>query len=75
MAGPRLVAAGSEGIRPTPVTQHKTLTGRLGCRRQMAQQVPKHLQGIISLEIAGNFASMGIDPGQLFEIQLATVTT
>ena len=33
------------------------------------------LHGIVSLEIAGNFASMGIDPGQLFEIQLATLTT
>ena len=33
-----------------------------------------HLHGIVSLEIAGNFASMGIDPGQLFETQLATLT-
>jgi AcrR family transcriptional regulator len=32
------------------------------------------LHGIVSLEIAGNFASMGLDPGQLFEIQLATLT-
>jgi AcrR family transcriptional regulator len=32
------------------------------------------LHGIVSLEIAGNFASMGIDPAQLFEIQLATLT-
>jgi AcrR family transcriptional regulator len=32
------------------------------------------LHGIVSLEIAGNFASMGIDPGQLFEIQLDTLT-
>jgi AcrR family transcriptional regulator len=32
------------------------------------------LHGIVSLEIAGNFASMGIDPGQIFEIQLATLT-
>jgi hypothetical protein len=28
----------------------------------------------VSLEIAGNYASMGLDPGQLFEIQLATLT-
>ena len=28
------------------------------------------LHGIVSLEIAGNFASMGLDPDQLFEIQL-----
>jgi hypothetical protein len=28
----------------------------------------------VSLEIAGNFASMSIDPGQVFEIQLATLT-
>ena len=33
------------------------------------------LHGIVSLEIAGNFASMGIDPGQLFEIQLAALTS
>ena len=32
------------------------------------------LHGIVSLEIAGNFASMGIDPGQLFETELATLT-
>jgi len=32
------------------------------------------LHGIVSLEIAGNFASMGIDPGQLFETQLAALT-
>jgi len=28
----------------------------------------------VSLEIAGNYASMGIDPDQVFEIQLATLT-
>jgi hypothetical protein len=28
------------------------------------------LHGIVSLEIGGNFASMGLDPDQLFEIQL-----
>jgi AcrR family transcriptional regulator len=33
------------------------------------------LHGIVSLEIAGNFASMGIDPSLLFELQLATLTT
>jgi hypothetical protein len=33
------------------------------------------LHGIVSLEITGNFASMGLDPGQLFETQLATLTT
>jgi len=32
------------------------------------------LHGIVSLEIAGNFASMGVDPGQVFEAQLATLT-
>jgi AcrR family transcriptional regulator len=31
------------------------------------------LHGIVSLEIAGNFASMGLDAGQLFEVQLATL--
>jgi AcrR family transcriptional regulator len=33
------------------------------------------LHGLVSLEIAGNFASMGIDPDQVFEAQLATLTT
>ena len=33
------------------------------------------LHGIVSLEIAGNFASMGIDPGQLFETELAALTS
>ena len=33
------------------------------------------LHGFVSLEIAGNFASIGIDSGHLFEIQLATLTT
>ncbi len=32
------------------------------------------LHGFVSLEIAGNYASMGIDPGRLYEIQLATMT-
>jgi AcrR family transcriptional regulator len=33
------------------------------------------LHGFVSLEIAGNFASMGIDPDQVFEMQLATLAT
>ena len=33
------------------------------------------LHGFVSLEIAGNFASMGIDPGEVFEIQLTTMLT
>jgi AcrR family transcriptional regulator len=32
------------------------------------------LHGIVSLEIAGNFASMSIDADQLFEIQLTVIT-
>jgi AcrR family transcriptional regulator len=32
------------------------------------------LHGLVSLEIAGNFASMGLDPGQVFEAQLSTLT-
>jgi AcrR family transcriptional regulator len=32
------------------------------------------LHGLVSLEIAGNFASMDIDPGQVFEAQLAELT-
>ena len=31
------------------------------------------LHGLVSLEIAGNFAAMGIDPGQVFEALLATL--
>ncbi len=33
-----------------------------------------YLHGIVSLEIAGNFASMGIDPDQVFEAQLPALT-
>jgi hypothetical protein len=33
------------------------------------------LHGLVSLEIAGNFASMGIDPGEVFEAQLPALTT
>jgi hypothetical protein len=33
------------------------------------------LHGAVSLEIAGNFASMSLDPSQLFETQLTTLTT
>ncbi|MGB6583597.1 MAG: TetR/AcrR family transcriptional regulator [Streptosporangiaceae bacterium] len=32
------------------------------------------MHGLVSLEIAGNFASMGIDPDQVFEAHLATLT-
>jgi hypothetical protein len=32
------------------------------------------LHGFVSLEIARNYASMGIDPDQVFEIQQATLT-
>ena len=32
------------------------------------------LHGLVSLEIAGNFHSMGIDPAQVFEAQLAALT-
>jgi len=32
------------------------------------------LHGLVSLEIAGNFASTGIDPDQVFEAQLGTLT-
>ena len=32
------------------------------------------LHGLVSLEIAGNFTSMGIDPDQVFEAQLSTLT-
>jgi Tetracyclin repressor-like, C-terminal domain len=32
------------------------------------------LHGLVSLEIAGNFASMGINPDQVFEAQLGTIT-
>ena len=33
------------------------------------------LHGFVSLEIAGNFASMGIDPGEIFRIQLAALAS
>jgi hypothetical protein len=33
------------------------------------------LHGFVSLEIAGNYSSMGIDPDRLFEIELSAVAT
>jgi AcrR family transcriptional regulator len=33
------------------------------------------LHGFVSLEIAGNYASMGLDPARLFEIELAALGT
>jgi AcrR family transcriptional regulator len=33
------------------------------------------LHGLVSLEIAGNFASMGIDPDAVFEIELSKLAT
>jgi hypothetical protein len=32
------------------------------------------LHSLVGLEIAGKFASMGIDPDQVFEAQLGTLT-
>ena len=40
-----------------------------------ASHVSRAADVVVTLEIAGNFASMGLDPDQLFEIQLATLTT
>lgn len=34
----------------------------------------RRMHGLVSLKIAGNLASMGIDLEQVFEIQLATLT-
>jgi Tetracyclin repressor-like, C-terminal domain len=44
-------------------------------RPRCAVLIWSSLHGFVSLEIAGNFASMGIDPDQLFEIQLMTMLT
>jgi len=33
------------------------------------------VHGFVSLEIAGNFASMGIYPGEIFRAQLAVLAT
>jgi AcrR family transcriptional regulator len=33
------------------------------------------LHGFVSLEISGNYASMGLDPGQLFEAELRSILT
>lgn len=49
--------------------------GRVGYEHDPAVFVWSRLHGFVTLEIAGNFASMDLDPGQLFEIQLATLTT
>ena len=41
---------------------------------QRAVLVWSRLHGFVSLEIAGNFASMGLDPGQLFKSELTALT-
>jgi hypothetical protein len=33
------------------------------------------LHGFVSLEIAGNYASMGIDPDRLFQVELSALAT
>jgi AcrR family transcriptional regulator len=40
-----------------------------------AVQTWSRLHGFISLEIAGNYASMGLDPDILFQLELAALTT
>jgi len=56
------------GLGPATPPRHRPATAL------RAVLIWSRLHGIVSLEIAGNFASMGLDPGQLFEIQLATLT-
>jgi hypothetical protein len=46
--------------------------GRAGHDRRPVAEVER-LHGFVSLEIAGNYASMSIDPDEVFEIQLATL--
>ena len=41
---------------------------------QYSASLPSAMHGLVSQGIAGNFASMGIDPGQVFEAQLAALT-
>jgi hypothetical protein len=57
-----------------PEPEPPTLRDRYRAHALRAVLIWSRLHGIVSLEIAGNFASMGIDPDQLFEIQLATLT-
>ena len=40
-----------------------------------AVQIWSRLHGIVSLELAGNFASIGVDPDQLFDTELAALTS
>ena len=62
---------------PMPSAAAEVLPGP-GRRRlwpfNLCSSVTGRLHGLVSLEIAGNFASMGIDPSEVFEIQLATLT-
>ena len=48
------------GTRPAPALRAVLIWSRL--------------HGLVKLEIAGNFASMGIDPGQVFEAELGALT-
>ena len=62
-----------------PVREHLlALIDGYGIRADVAVDAARFvrsaLHGFVSLEIAGNFASMNIDPDPVFEIQLATLT-
>jgi hypothetical protein len=46
----------------------------LSMRRRSAPSSPgARLHGFVSPELAGNFASMGLDPDQLFAVEIAAV--
>jgi AcrR family transcriptional regulator len=53
---------------------HDPATGTGPATALRAVLVWSRLHGLVSLEIAGNFASMGIDPDQVFEAQLGALT-
>ena len=77
LGGPSVVAIRAEGVIdisrnfPTMRDLAEAADPATALRAVLAWS---RLHGFVSLEIAGDYASMNIDPDQLFEIQLATLT-
>lgn len=75
---------GGEGTAASPVQPLASQLEAWAQRRDLgtspatalrAVLIWSRLHGIVSLEIAGNFASMGLDPGQLFEAELTALSS
>jgi len=72
--------AGAAGIAPSPLDRQlgqwassRELTGISPALALTAMITWARLHGLVSLEIEGNYASMGLDPALLFETEIAAI--